>query len=44
MVAFAARRISKGKLILYLRAEQFRKRVRHKPSDEALKTIIETAL
>ncbi|SDK15445.1 ISXO2-like transposase domain-containing protein, partial [Halovenus aranensis] len=38
------RGISKDKLTPYLRALQLRKRVRRKPGDEALKTILETAL
>jgi transposase len=38
------RGVSKDKLTPYLRALQLRKRVRRKPGDEALKTILETAL
>lgn len=38
------RDVSKDKLTPYLRALQLRKRVRRKPGDEALKTILETAL
>ena len=36
--------VSKDKLTPYLRALQLRKRVRRKPGDEALKTILKTAL
>jgi transposase len=38
------RGVSKGKLTSYLRALQLRKCVRGNPGDEALKTILETAL
>jgi transposase len=38
------RGVSKDKLTPYLRALQLRKRVRRKPGDDALKTILETAL
>jgi transposase len=38
------RGISKDELTPYLRALQLRKQVRRKPGDEALKTILETAL
>jgi len=38
------RGVSKDKLTPYLRAVQLRKRVRRKPGDEALKTILKTAL
>jgi transposase len=38
------RGVSKDKLTPYLRAFQLRQRVRRKPGDEALKTILETAL
>jgi transposase len=38
------RGVSRDKLTLYLRALQLRKRVRRKPGDEALKTILEAAL
>jgi transposase len=38
------RGVSKDKLTPYLRALQLRKRVRRKPGDEALKTILKTAL
>jgi transposase len=38
------RGVSKDKLTPYVRAFQLRQRVRRKPGDEALKTILETAL
>jgi transposase len=38
------RGVSKEKLTLYIRALQLRKRVRRNPGDEALRTILETAL
>lgn len=38
------RGVSKDKLTSYFRALQFRKRVRRKPGDEALRTLLKTAL